>query len=68
MALLVPPTATNLPEWVRKAATAINILLSRQAFPALSTAPDDPVPGQSYFDTGTSKARVWDGSAWNDLW
>lgn len=69
MTLLVPVTATSIPEWIRKAATAINALIKGQvAFPPLPTAPVDPDPGQPYFDTTTNKARVWDGAGWHDLW
>lgn len=68
MSLHIPPTATNLPEWVRKASVAINTLLGRRAFPALPAAPADPQPGDGYYDTTTNKARIWDGGTWNDLW
>lgn len=67
MSLHVPPTATNLPEWVRKVATAINTLLTRQAFPPLDSAPANPVDGQSYFNNTTGKAQIWDGTNWQDL-
>ena len=35
--------------------------------PALATAPASPQAGSIYFDTTTSKLRVWTGSAWADL-
>ncbi len=116
MILRVPVTATSIIEWVRRAATAINQLITQgdtqqaeldahqteldthdAAITALQTssasqaadiatlqgqvgqlqitpflnaveAPADPVEGQSYYDTTLHKARVWDGTAWNDLW
>lgn len=36
--------------------------------PSLAADPGSPVAGQMYFNTGSSKARMWDGAAWNDLW
>lgn len=36
-------------------------------FQSLATAPASPTAGQSYYDTVTNKARVYDGTAWNDL-
>lgn len=69
MSLFVSTTASNRPEWVRQVATAINNLLrKRGSFPSYSNAPPDPEPGDGYFDTALSKARVWDGTAWNNLW
>ena len=32
------------------------------------TAPESPVAGMTYFDSGTNKLRSWDGSAWQDHW
>ena len=31
-------------------------------------APASPTTGEMYFDLGTSRARMWDGSAWQNLW
>lgn len=67
MALHIPPTATSIPEWIRKAATAINSLLVRQPFPLLAAEPADPVAGQAYWDTTLGKARVFDGTSWQNL-
>ena len=36
-------------------------------FQPLATAPASPTAGQAYYDTATNKARVYDGTAWNDL-
>lgn len=33
-----------------------------------TTAPGSPVAGMTYFDSGTTKLRTWDGSAWQDHW
>lgn len=67
MSLHLPPTATNMPEWVRKVAMAVNSLLTRQAFPLLPAPPANPADGQAYYDTTLGKARVWDGAAWQNL-
>lgn len=37
-------------------------------FPSLAADPAAPTAGQTYFHTGSSKLRCWDGSAWNNLW
>lgn len=70
MTLHVPPTSgANLGEWIRKAAAAINALISRPSgFDNFDADPADPKPGRTYFNTTTNKARTWDGSIWNDLW
>lgn len=69
MSLFIPPTAANMPEWVRKVATALNASTGRQAFPfeRLAAAPSTPDEGQSYYDLTLHKARCWNGTAWNDL-
>lgn len=68
--LFVPPSSSDAPGWIRKAAAAINYLLRNRAFPLdrLDTAPTDPEAGQGYYDTVTNKARIYDGSIWRDLW
>lgn len=68
--LLLPPTASNLVEWVRKCATAVNFLLGRQGlpFPSYDADPPSPQPGSAYYNTTTNKARVYDGTTWNNLW
>lgn len=69
MSLFLPPTASSVPEWLRKCATAVNSLLKAQnVLESLPSAPSGPVAGQVYFDTALHKARVWDGSAWQALW
>jgi hypothetical protein len=58
-----------VPKWIRQAATVINDLLRRRgSLPALDAAPDDPAPGQGYFDRPAGMARIWDGATWRDLW
>lgn len=66
----LPFTATNMAEWVRKGAFAVNFLLSQRQFPfvRLDAAPTSPEEGQGYYDTVLHKARVWDGSAWQNLY
>lgn len=57
------------PDWGRRVSTAVNWLLGQQIpFERLSAAPASPVEGQGYYDTVTHKARVYDGTAWQDLW
>jgi hypothetical protein len=69
MSLFVPPTATNMSEWVRKAASALNSLLTaRNVMEVLDTAPANPAVGRFYFDTTLVKPRVWDGTAWQNLY
>lgn len=67
--LRIPVTATNLPEWVRRAAGAINALIAGNPIPfqALATAPPDPVEGQVYYDTALHKPRVFDGTTWQNM-
>lgn len=69
-ALFVPPSSSDQPGWVRKAASAINFLLRSRAFPfdRMDAAPADPEAGQGYYDTVTNKARIYDGTTWRDLW
>lgn len=33
-----------------------------------TTEPASPVAGMTYFDSGTSKLRCYDGTSWNDCW
>jgi len=68
--LFLPPSSSDVPGWIRKAATAVNHLLRNRSFPfdRMSAAPDAPEAGQAYYDTTTNKARVYDGSGWIDLW
>lgn len=68
------------PEWRRRVAIAVNWILGPLErrlkavegkegfpFPSRPTAPASPVAGQSYYDTATNKARVYDGTVWHDL-
>lgn len=36
--------------------------------PKFTAAPANPLAGQIYFNTTSSKAQMWDGAAWNNLW
>lgn len=63
----LPPTATNLPEWIRTASGIVN-RLRRGLMPVGDGPPPDPSPGQIYFDTTLNKHRGWDGSAWQNLY
>lgn len=62
-----PPSQATLFEWCRKVAGLINQLISRQTFAPSATAPLNPRVGDGYFDTTDSKAKMWTGSAWQDL-
>jgi hypothetical protein len=37
-------------------------------FEPLSSAPSNPVKGETYFDNTLNKLRVWDGTAWQNCW
>lgn len=67
MSLLLPPTTSNMPEWVRKVAVAVNTLL-RRPFAPMASAPAKPAEGDGYYDTTLHVARIWDGSTWQNLW
>lgn len=41
---------------------------ARLTLPVKNGAPGSPETGEIYFDSGSGKARVWDGAAWNALW
>jgi hypothetical protein len=63
------PESGSAQDWPRKVAQAVNrLLLGAQGFERLPTAPANPFEGRSYYDTTTHKARVFDGTVWNDLW
>lgn len=63
-----PPSQATLFDWCRKVAGLINQLVTRQTFTPSDTAPLNPRVGDGYFDNTTNKARIYDGSVWNDLW
>lgn len=63
-----PPSPSTMLDWCRKVAFAVNQLINRRQFPASAVAPDDPQTGDGWFDTAVSKAKIWDGTAWNALW
>lgn len=66
--LFLANTASNMPEWVRKAAAAVNFLLRGAArVQNIAEAPANPDPGTIYFDTTTKKLRYWNETAWVDL-
>ena len=78
MKLNVPVTATNIAEWVRRAAAAINALLSDverlKAPPPLtsivfvpSPLPLDPAKGMTVYDQADDKLKVWTGASWQPL-
>lgn len=80
MILRVPVTASNMVEWVRRAADAINALIRRQdgivsgstplagAVFEPQALPDDPVPGQTVFDEADDTLKTWNGSGWQSHW
>lgn len=70
--LRIAVTASNMAEWVRQAANAINTLLGRQGFPfgePVSSLPSSPKVGQAVLDgSDSNRLKVWDGSAWQSAW
>lgn len=77
MTPFVKTTATNLVNWVREAATIINLINARvdviealplQVFRKLAAAPSSPVEGDVYFDTVLKKHRGYDGTAWQNFY
>lgn len=64
MSLFIPPGSS---EFERRVAIAINLLLRRSLSPS-ATAPGNPQLGDAYFDTTSSKGKVWDGALWQPLW
>ena len=74
MILRIPVIFTDIRDWTRKTANAVNALIVQVEergdvpFNSRPSEPVDPVAGQVYYDTGTNKARMFDGTGWNDLW
>ncbi|SES08548.1 hypothetical protein [Sphingobium sp. YR768] len=70
--LHLPPTASSVPEWIRKAAGAINGLIKQRGAPfgePSDTAPPSPRIGEAWIDsTDSNRAKIWDGSTWQALW
>lgn len=72
---LVPVDGKTL-DWPRRVANAINALarnvltLQQPKTTAYqpTTEPTDPVEGLAYYDSGTHKLRVYDGTTWQDAW
>lgn len=69
----IPVTTSNIVDWVRRCAVAVNTLLGQldqravTPFTLSLAAPPDPVEGQTYYDLALHKPRYWNGSAWVDL-
>lgn len=66
MSTFIPPTASNIAEWVRKAAGVVN-RLQRAPFQTYATAPQNPNEGDGYYDLTTHMAYIWNGTAWQPL-
>lgn len=72
--LRVPVTFSNINDWVRKSATAVNQLITKnetqaaQPFLISVSYPDDPKEGQAVYRSDLHKAFIWDGTAWQALW
>lgn len=70
MILSIPFTATSMPEWVRKAANAINQLIDREATAnsyTVATLPDVDPEGQIIFvsdEAGGGVIAFSDGTDW----
>ncbi|AEI37715.1 MAG: hypothetical protein ABF461_04305 [Zymomonas mobilis subsp. pomaceae] len=81
MMLRLSVTTSSIADWVRRAATAINSLMTQseqqaallqsyrnQPLPKSDTPPSDPEEGQWFFNTRNNKAMMWDGAGWQALW
>jgi hypothetical protein len=44
----------------------VNPRINGYPFPQFDTAPADPLPGFTYYDTALGKVRTWDGAIWNN--
>lgn len=77
----VPVTTSNMPDWVRKVATSLNLALGalegfpgalskQQQFPyaMVTEDPADPVEGQAWYRSDLHKAFVFDGTSVQGLW
>lgn len=64
MILRIPVVATNLAEWVRKAATAINQLATAQDVLALGPFADDAAAGAGGVPIGALYRRADGSTAW----
>lgn len=64
MILRIPPVATNLAEWARKAATAINQLAAAQDVLALGPFADDAAAGEGGVPIGSLYRRSDGSTAW----
>lgn len=83
MILKVPVTATNMVEWVRRVAVAVNDLIGRvtslEAFSAApftvssvtltpAPLPGSPVHGMIAVDSADGKLKFYDGTVWQALY
>lgn len=74
--LQIPVTATNMPEWIRRCADAVNGLTTRlmtletQPYRGASLTltpsplPASPAVGMTVMDSTDNIVKTWDGSAW----
>jgi len=73
MSLLPVPVDAKITDWPRRVANAINGLIAlvrdrgQYPFEPLDDDPADPGPGQTYYNTSTNKARIYNGTTWADL-
>jgi hypothetical protein len=74
--LQIPVTATNLPEWIRRCADAVNSIMTRlvsletQPYRGASltltpaTLPASPDVGMTVMDSADGVVKTWDGATW----
>ncbi|AHB10183.1 hypothetical protein [Zymomonas mobilis] len=81
MMLRLPIAATSVADWMRRAAMAVNNLMTNVEqqssqmesryhcpIPISDNAPDNPEKGQWFFNKTSQKAMMWDGTQWQNLW
>lgn len=62
----IPLAWASAPEWMRTVAYKVNPVLAGYVQPQYASAPADPRPGLSYYDTTLQLSRYWNGSIWVD--
>lgn len=66
--MTVPAIWANVADWQRMVARDLNSLTQGYPFLQADAAPGSPEAGFAYYDTALGYARLWDGSAWVDMY
>lgn len=64
----LPSAWASIPDWIRMAALKLNPIINGYPFQSLDTAPTGVDEGYTYYDTTLHKARVFDGTSFQNLW